>query len=66
MTNLAQAWLARSYAHPTQGIFMSGECILVIDDSREIVRHLTERVLPTFGYQTLCAYDGQSGLKMIR
>ncbi|MCA9958489.1 MAG: GAF domain-containing protein [Anaerolineales bacterium] len=45
---------------------MSGECILVIDDSREIVRHLTERVLPTFGYQTLCAYDGQSGLKMIR
>lgn len=45
---------------------MSGECILVIDDSKEIVRHLAERVLPTFGYQTLSAYDGQSGLKLIR
>lgn len=45
---------------------MSGECILVIDDSKEIVRHLTERVLPTFGYKTLFAYDGQSGLKLIR
>ena len=31
---------------------MSGECILVIDDSKEIVRHLTERVLPTFGRAT--------------
>ncbi|MCA9971407.1 MAG: GAF domain-containing protein [Anaerolineales bacterium] len=45
---------------------MSGECILVIDDSRETVKHLTERVLPTFGYKTLFAYDGQSGLKLIR
>ncbi|MBK8987520.1 MAG: GAF domain-containing protein [Chloroflexi bacterium] len=45
---------------------MSGERILVIDDSREIVKHLTEHVLPTFGYQTLYAFDGQSGLARIR
>lgn len=45
---------------------MSGEFILIIDDSREIVKHLTETVLPTFGYRTMHAYDGQSGLELIR
>ncbi len=45
---------------------MSGETILIIDDSREIVKHLTEYMLPTFGYQTLYAYDGQTGLQLIR
>lgn len=45
---------------------MSGERILIIDDSREIVKHLTEHVLPTFGYSTLYAYDGQAGLASIR
>lgn len=45
---------------------MSGELILIIDDSREIVKHLTETVLPTFGYRTIHTYDGQSGLDMIR
>lgn len=45
---------------------MSGEFILIIDDSREIVKHLTETVLPTFGYRTLYAYDGQTGLELIR
>ncbi|MCC6604097.1 MAG: GAF domain-containing protein [Anaerolineae bacterium] len=45
---------------------MSGEFILIIDDSREIVKHLTETVLPTFGYRTLHAYDGQTGLELIR
>ena len=45
---------------------MSGECILVIDDSKEIIKHLTERVLPTFGYETLAALDGKSGLVLIR
>lgn len=45
---------------------MSGECILVIDDSKEIVKHLTERVLPNFGYVTLHASDGKSGLALIR
>lgn len=44
---------------------MSGECILVIDDSKEIIKHLTEHVLPTFGYKTVYAYDGRSGLKLI-
>jgi two-component system, NtrC family, sensor kinase len=42
------------------------ECILIIDDSREIVKHLTEYVLPTFGYNTLYAFDGQTGLAYIR
>ncbi|NHZ72152.1 MAG: response regulator, partial [Aquificales bacterium] len=45
---------------------MSGERILIIDDSREIVKHLTEHVLPTFGYNTLHAFDGQIGLSFIR
>lgn len=45
---------------------MSGEKILIIDDSREIVKHLTEYVLPTFGYVTLYAFDGQAGLQLIR
>jgi GAF domain-containing protein/FixJ family two-component response regulator len=45
---------------------MSGELILIIDDSREIVKHLTEHVLPTFGYKTIHTYDGQSGLARIR
>ena len=45
---------------------MSGECILIIDDSQEIVKHLAETVLPTFGYHTMHAYDGQSGLELIR
>ena len=45
---------------------MSNEFILIIDDSREIVKHLTETVLPSFGYRTLHAYDGQSGLESIR
>lgn len=45
---------------------MSGESILVVDDSKQIVEHLTDRILPTFGYKTMYAYDGQSGLQMIR
>ncbi len=45
---------------------MSGECILVIDDSKEIVNHLTKHLLPTFGYTSLHAFDGQSGLELIR
>jgi GAF domain-containing protein/CheY-like chemotaxis protein len=45
---------------------MSGERILIIDDSREIVKHLTEHVLPTFEYNTLHAFDGQTGLAYIR
>jgi signal transduction histidine kinase/DNA-binding response OmpR family regulator len=45
--------------------FMSGECILIVDDSKEMVKHLTKRVLPAFGYRTLHAFDGQSGQKLI-
>lgn len=45
---------------------MSGESILVIDDSQEIIAHLTERVLPTFGYKTLSTHNGKSGLQLIR
>lgn len=45
---------------------MSSECILVIDDSREIVKHLTETVLAAFGYRTIHAYDGATGLELIR
>ena len=45
---------------------MSDECILVIDDSKEIVKHLAEAVLPSYGYKTLSAYDGLSGLELIR
>jgi two-component system NtrC family sensor kinase len=45
---------------------MSGETILIIDDSKEIVKHLTEFVLPAYGYETLHAFDGQTGLQLIR
>ncbi len=45
---------------------MSGECILVIDYSKEVVKHLADSVLPTFGYKTLFAYDGPSGMELIR
>lgn len=45
---------------------MSGECILIIDDSQEIVRHLAERVLPNSGFSILHAHDGHSGLELIR
>ena len=44
---------------------MSGERILVIDDSKEVNRHLSEQLLPTFGFKTLSAMDGRSGLDMI-
>jgi two-component system, OmpR family, phosphate regulon sensor histidine kinase PhoR len=45
---------------------MSGERILVVDDSRQIVTHLAEQVLPTFGFKTLYALDGRAGFQMIR
>ncbi len=45
---------------------MDGQRILVIDDSKEIVRHLTKQVLPTFGFEAISAPDGAIGLKMIR
>ncbi|MCA9938526.1 MAG: GAF domain-containing protein [Anaerolineales bacterium] len=45
---------------------MSNELILVIDDSREIVKHLTEHLLPAFGYRSLAAFDGRAGVAMIQ
>jgi PAS domain S-box-containing protein len=45
---------------------MSGERILVVDDSREIVKHLTEYLLPNLGYDALAAYDGREGLEAAR
>ncbi len=45
---------------------MSQECILVVDDSREMVDYLTKDVLPSFDYTTIFAYDGQTGLALIR
>ena len=45
---------------------MNGELILVIDDSREIVKHLTEYLLPTLGHKAIAAYDGRQGLELIR
>ncbi len=45
---------------------MSGERILVVDDSREIVKHLTEYLLPNLGYEALAAFDGRAGLAAVR
>ncbi len=44
---------------------MSNELILVIDDSQELVKHLTERLLPALGYRTAHAHDGREGLRLI-
>lgn len=45
---------------------MSGELILVVDDSREIVKHLTEYLLLNLGYRAVAAYDGREGLVQVR
>ena len=45
---------------------MSGELILVVDDSREIVKHLTEYLLPNLGYKAAAAYDGRDGIEVVR
>lgn len=43
-----------------------GEQILVVDDSRETVRHLAETLLPSFGFRASYALDGRSALQKIR
>ena len=43
---------------------MSGETILVVDDSVEIVRILEEYILIPLGYQVINAADGRSGLNL--
>ena len=45
---------------------MSGECILIIDDSQEMASHLGEQLLPAFGFRTIQATNGQTGLQIIR
>ncbi|MDT8307072.1 MAG: GAF domain-containing protein, partial [Anaerolineae bacterium] len=44
---------------------MSGELILVVDDSQEIARHLGEFLLPTLGHRAIVALDGREGLRLI-
>ena len=44
----------------------NGERILVVDDSRETVRHLAETLLPTFGFKSSYALDGKTALGKIR
>ena len=45
---------------------MASQRILVVDDSKEIVRYLTKQVLPTFGFETMSASNGSAGLALIR
>ncbi len=45
---------------------MAGELILIIDDNADVCTLLGERVLPSYGYRTLTAQDGRSGLWQIR
>ncbi|HFC13011.1 MAG TPA: response regulator [Anaerolineae bacterium] len=44
----------------------NGERILVVDDSRETVRHLAETLLPMFGFRSTYALDGRTALEKIR
>lgn len=45
---------------------MSGELILVVDDSREMASHLAEFLLPTLGHRAIVAFDGRQGLELIK
>jgi len=45
---------------------LAGETILIIDDNADVRVLLGERVLPSYGYRTLTAPDGQEGLWQIR
>lgn len=45
---------------------MAGETILIVDDNPDVCILLGERVLPSYGYRTLTATDGQEGLWQIR
>lgn len=45
---------------------MNKETILIIDDSREIIKHLSTQLLPAFGYNTVHAPSGDKGLELIR
>src|SRR5690606_11460066 len=45
---------------------MSDELILVVDDSREMARHLAEFLLPALGHRAIVAFDGRRGLELIK
>ncbi len=49
-----------------KGQTLAGETILIIDDNADVRNLLAERVLPSYGYRTLTAPDGQEGLWQIR
>ena len=44
---------------------MDKETILVVDDNHQAAHLLVHKLLPTFGYQALAAYDGQSALQTV-
>lgn len=50
----------------SRGKAVAGETILIIDDNADVRTLLGERVLPSYGYRTLVAPDGQEGLWQIR
>lgn len=45
---------------------MSNEKILVVDDNRKMADFLAGTLLPGLGYAALVAYDGKTGLEIIR
>ncbi len=49
-----------------RGKRLAGETILIVDDNADVRVLLGERVLPSYGYRTLTAADGQEGLWQIR
>lgn len=44
---------------------MTGKKILIVDDEQDIVESL-KFVLETSGYDCVCAYDGEEGLKLAK
>jgi len=49
-----------------KGKTLANETILIVDDNADVRTLLGERVLPSYGYRTLTAPDGQEGLWQIR
>ncbi len=44
---------------------MNKETILVVDDNRQTAHLLAQTLLPSLGYDTLVAYDGESALEIV-
>lgn len=45
---------------------MSKETILIVDDNRQIADLFAFKLLPDLNYETLVAYDGKSGLELLK